>query len=182
MDKDALGKLVDDLMVAKDGGASGNHLMVVTNMAKWPSDFVEHRMYSCPAHENDFHKSYKQYPARYIGNYVTKGVKYVGVVAACVHLRRDNPDRVLWKFDDITDGEAIQRAEEVRKKTRRNERPCLVLLQSQLSTTDFEYDQSGGLMGSRIYFDVAGLAVTDVKDLAKKLKLVKWSGLPRRSG
>ena len=157
----------------------GRDAMVVTNMAKWPSDFVTHRMYSCPAHEDGFHKSYKQYPARFIGNYVTKGFKYVAVVAACVHLRKDHPDRVLWKYDDITDEEAIERAEAVRKASRRNERPCLVILQSQLTTTDFQYDQGGGLMGSRVYFDVSEFKAAGVKDLAVALRGVAWSGVPK---
>lgn len=157
----------------------GRHAMVVTNMAKWPSDFVEHRMYSCPAHEDGFHKSYKQYPARFIGNYVTKGVKYLAIVAACVHLRKNEPDRVLWKYDDISDEEAIARAEAVRKATRRNERPCLVILQSQLTTTDFQYDQGGGLMGSRVYFDVSEFQTEGVKDLAAALRETAWSGVPK---
>jgi hypothetical protein len=48
--------------------------------------------------------------------------------------------------------------------------------------TDLVYDQGGGLMGSRIYFDVAELAPTDVKDLAMKLRDAPWSSLKRFSG
>ena len=169
-------------MVPKDGGASGDDLMVVVNMAKWPDDFLVHRMYSCPATDVDFTPSYKHYPARYIANYVSKGAPYVGVVAACVHLRKESPDRVLWKYDDLNDEEAIQRAEEVRAITRRNGRPCLVFLQSQLSATGFVYDTKGGLMGSRQYFDVSSLEAADVKSLAKKLRDVPWSLLPKRNG
>lgn len=153
--------------------------MVVVNMAKWPMDFVEHKMYCCPATEDGFVPSYKHYPAKYIANYVSNGAKYIGVVSACIKLHKVGPDEVLWKFGDIDDAAAMERAEEVRAKTRRNERPCLVFLQSQLSQTDFVYDSMGGLQGSRIYFDLTEIAPTDVKDLATKLREVPWSLLAK---
>ena len=135
-----------------------------------------------PRDRGRIHDRLGHYPARFIGNYVNKGVKYVGVVAACVHLRKTGEDRVLWKYDDIDDAEAIRRAEEVRAITRRNGRPCLVFLESQLTTTDFAYDLNGGLMGSRQYFDVSSLKVEDVKSLAQELCDVTWSTLPKRNG
>src|SRR5689334_242315 len=133
------------------------HRMVVVNMAKWPADYTDHKMYCCPATERGFDNNYRHYPAKYIANYVSKGAKYIGVVAACVRLNRSSPDEVLWKFDEISDEDAIARAEAVRAATRRNPRPCLVILQSQLSATDFVYDALGGLQGSRTYFDLSDL-------------------------
>lgn len=153
--------------------------MVAVNMATWPSDFTEHRMYCCPAMENGFAEGYRHYPARYIANYVSKWAKYMGVVAACVHLRKDHPDRVLWKYDDIADEEAIARADAVRAATRRNPRPCLLFLQFQLSATDLVYDIRGGLQSSRIYFDVSGLGAGNVKDVAARLRDVPWSEVPK---
>jgi hypothetical protein len=157
----------------------GRNVMLVANMAKWPKDFMEHKMYCCPATEDGFEGSYRHYPAKYIGNYVSKNVNYIALVAACVRLRKEGPDEVLWKYDDISDEDAIARAEEVRRLTRRNPRPCLVFLETQLSQTDFVYDQGGGLMGSRTYFDISQLKATDVKDLATKLRSITWSALPK---
>lgn len=179
MDQKSFAELVDSLMIPKDGCGSGATVMVVVNEAAWPEDFALHKMYCCPATENDWEKGYRHYPARYIGNYVSKGVRYIGVVGACVHLRKDHPDRVLWKYDDISDEEAIAEAERVRKATNRNPRPCIVFLQTQLSATDFQYDVRGGLQSSRIYFDVSSLEPRDVKDLAAKLRERPWSEVPK---
>lgn len=148
-------------------------------MAKWPSDFSEDRMYCCPATERGFHASYRQYPSKYIGNYVSKGVKYVAVVKACVRLNKNSADEVLWKFGDMSDEDAIAQANEVRTKTRRNPKPCLVLLQTELSATEFEYDYEGGFQSSRTYFDLSELGPTDIKDLAKKLRETCWSSVPK---
>ena len=82
--------------------------MVVVNAARTPRDFIDHRVYSCPAAQNGFHNIYVHHPAKYIGNYVNKGVRYIGIVAACVRLNKSGTDEVLWKFDDIDDGEAIR--------------------------------------------------------------------------
>lgn len=153
--------------------------MVVVNMAKWPSDFQEDRMYCCPAEENGFDASYRHYPAKYIANYISKGARYIAVIGACVRLNKSSPDEVLWKFSEIADVEAIDRAEAVRAKTRRNPRPCLVFLQVELSSTDFQYDHDGGFQSSRTYFDVSELEPTGVKDLAAKLRQVPWSVLPK---
>lgn len=153
--------------------------MVVVNVATWPSDFAEHRMYCCPATENGFHKDYRHYPARYIGDYVSKGVRYIAVVDACVRLNRSGPDEVLWKFGDLTDEDAIARSEEARAATNRNQRPCLVFLQGNLSRTEFVYDPLGGLQSSRVYFDLTDLAPKDVKDLAGKLCEVPWTALAK---
>ena len=153
--------------------------MVVVNAARTPRDFIDHRVYSCPATQNGFHKSYMHHPAKYIGNYVNKGVKYIGIVAACVRLNKSGPDEVLWKFDDIDDREAIIRAEQARATTRRNVRPCLVFLQSLLSVTDLEYDHAGGPQGSHFNFDLTELAPIDVKDLARKLRETTWSSLKK---
>lgn len=175
-----LAAISDRMMAPLDGDSSGSAVMVAVNMAKWPDDFVVHKMYCCPATENGWADGYRHYPARYIANYVSKGAKYVGVVKACVHLRKIGADRVLWKFDDISDAEAIAEAEIVRAATRRNQRPCIVFLQSQLSVTDFVYDLRGGLQSSRIYFDLSDLEPIDVKDLACKLRSSSWSSLAKR--
>ncbi len=153
--------------------------LVVVNASKFPSDFIDYRMYCCPATEGGFHDSYVHMPAKYIGNYVSQGVKYVGVVAAAVRLNKTGPAEVLWKFDDISDEDAIARAEEVRIASRRNSKPCMVILQSDLSVTDFVYDLRGGLMMSRLVFDVKELEPTGIKDLAIKLRTASWSGLPK---
>jgi hypothetical protein len=153
--------------------------MVVVNIAMWHQDFTEHRMYCCPATEDGFEKGYVHYPAKYLANYTSKGAHYVSMVAACVRLRKNGPDEVLWKFDDISDEDAIIEAERVRKITRRNERPCLVFLQSQPKATNFVYDPSGGLMSSRAYFDLTTVAPDGIKDLADKLRDIPWSALPK---
>ena len=153
--------------------------LVVVNMAKWPTDFSDHRMYCCPAAENGFHASYRQYPAKYIGNYVSKGVKYIGVVEACVRLNKLGNDEVLWKFGEISDEDAIRKSNEVRSLTRRNPKPCLVMLQTELSATDFEYDYSGGFQSSRTYFDLSDLDFLDVKDLATELRSNPWSTIAK---
>lgn len=153
--------------------------MIVVNSSKWPDDFAVHRMYCCPAKENGFDPSYRHYPAKYVANYVSKGARYIGVVAACVRLNKTSPAEVLWKFDNISDSDAIRLAEEVRATTKRNATRCLVFLQTQLTATEFEYDHQGGLQNSRVYFDLTDLAPTGVKDLAEKLLSTPWSALSK---
>lgn len=155
------------------------NLMVVVNASKWPHDFAQHHMYCCPAAEGGFDDSAKHVPAKYVANYVQKNIQYIAVVAACVRLNAEGEDEVLWKFDEISDEEAIARANEVRKSTQRFQKPCLVFLESQLSRTDIVYDRNGGFMGTRMYADVTTLEPTDVKDLATKLRKVPWSQLPK---
>lgn len=156
--------------------------LVAVNMSKWPQDLAAHKMYCCPCTDSGFTPSYRHYPAKYIANFVNKGAKYIGVVSACVRLRKVGPDEVLWRFGSISNKEAIAQAETVRAATQRNPRPCLVFLQEQLSATDFVYDAPGGLMNSCVYFDVSELGPVDVKDLAEKLRSWPWSELPKWKG
>lgn len=155
------------------------HRLVVVNMSKWPTDLWDHRMYCCPAAEGGFERTYSHSPAKYIASYVQKGCNWVAVVAACVRLGRDRPHEVLWKFDDVADVDAVQRAEEVRAETKRNFKPCLVFLQSRLKSTKFEYDHAGGLQSSRVYFDLSGDAPNSVDDVAALLSATPWSQLPK---
>jgi hypothetical protein len=172
---------LDGRMLPSEGHVlRGENVMVAVNMATWPSDLIDHKMYCCPATESGFADGYRHYPAKYIANYVSKGAKYLGVVAACVHLRKDRPDRVLWKYDDVSDEDAITRAVAARNTTRRNPLPCLVFLESQLAATDFQYDKRGGLMSSCAYFDVSDLRTDSVKELAAELRELPWSGVPKR--
>lgn len=157
--------------------------MVVPNLAKFPRDLTERHMYSCPCTEDGFDPSYRHYEAKYLGNYINKGVQVVSVVTACVRISTKGNSGILWQFGEIDEAEAFEQAERrlalAAKEGIHHERPRLVFLQEQLSRTDFQWDASGGLQGSRVYFDLTELAPTDVKDLATKLRDVPWSALPK---
>lgn len=159
------------------GNSSPEETLVVVNMAKWPNDFIVHNMYCCPATEDGFAKGYVHRPAKWIGNYVSKGVPVVALVEACVRLRSCGNHDVLWGFGTLTDEDAVKRALEVRGATGRNLFPCLVFLQSNLRRTDFKYDPSGGMQSSRQYFDLGGLGVNTVEGLASLLNEHDWSSL-----
>ncbi len=149
--------------------------MVVVNAAKWPKDFLEHKVYSCPAED----PSYKHYPAKYIGDYISKGVPYVGVVQACVRLSADGRHRIMWQFDEIDEGEAIREAIVRERETRHGKYPRLVFLHSQVTKTEFRYDSPGGPQGSTYYFDLSELAPGNVKELADGLQETWWSAMPK---
>lgn len=171
----------DPLIPTPEAVAEGDRLMVVVNQSKWPSDFLEHQMYCAPTEGHAWRSSYRHVPARYIGNYVNRSVRTVGVVAACVHLRLPGPHTVLWNYGELDDAEAIVRAERVRSETRRHPRPCIVLLQSDLTETNFPEEMPEAFRASRQFFDLALLEPTDVKDLAQKLRSEFWSTMLKRT-
>ena len=154
--------------------------MVVANMSKAMSD-VEARLYLCPTKEEDFELGHVHHPAKYLACYVGGGPKYVAEVAACVRVGKTKPSEVLWKFTDASDEDLIAKAKESLKTTENTNRlpPRLVFLLENLSRTDFQYDLSGGMQSSRIYFDVTEIEPTDIKDLAQKLTRIRWSELAK---
>ena len=135
-------------------------------------------MYCCPCTEDGFSIGYRHYPAKYMAPYWQKQCWAVAIVSACVRLLPKGGE-VLWRFSDLEDEEAINRAEVVRAATKRNDRPCLVFLMEQSVRTEFVYDSHGGMQGSRFYFDLADMEPKDVRDLAEKLRDVPMSAMPR---
>lgn len=154
--------------------------LLVVNMAKNLPD-IRLRIYVCPSEENGFHGSHLHAPAKYIACYVQAGAKYVGEVGACVRINKTGPAEVLWKFGEESDSEYIKRAQAALKETLTLNRipPRLIFLIDNLSATDFVHDTGNSLLASRVYFDITEMGVTDVKDLAVKLKSAIWSALPR---
>lgn len=171
----------DPLSPSDEAVQDGERLMIAVNADRHPEDFLEHGMHIVPTEGHAWRSSHRHVPARYIGAYLRKGVRHVGMVAACVHLRVPGPHAVLWKYDDIPDDEAIRRAEEVRSLTRRHPRPCVVFLVDQITETRFVDDLPGGFRGSRQYFDLKLLEPSDVRDLGAKLRSETWATMLKRS-
>ena len=53
--------------------------------------------------------------------------------------------------------------------------PKRIFLLDKLYPTNFIKDSSGGMFGSKQYFDISSLGVTNAQDLANALNGKKWS-------
>lgn len=158
------------------------NLLIVANCKDHWKEFAQEMMYLCPSEPEAFHTKYKHFRAKYFAPYVAKGTKYVAHVDAVVRVLGHEAAEVVWNNSDLDEAAIVEKALAKRAISVSNRPPCLVFLLSGAKATDFVYDQAGGLIGSRQYFDVSDLSVESVADLANGLREVPWSGLPKYSG
>jgi hypothetical protein len=81
---------------------------------------------------------------------------------------------VVWKNNDLPEAELIKIALKRYKQTGNSFYPVRVFVLDDLSPTDFRKTSSGGMFGSKKYFDIEKSKVADVKDLATKLEGKTW--------
>jgi hypothetical protein len=148
----------------------GNYLDVV-NCAGWPDDVLNHNVYMCPAAGG----AYNHYRCKYFGMYRDKKVEKVALIKAVVDVNTDWTALKKWKHVNDSDDDLIQQAIDKVKLLRPTELPIRIFLLGDLYDTEFIKDSSGGMQGSKQYFDISKLQVKNEKELAEKLKGKTWS-------
>lgn len=147
----------------------------VVNCAGLPEDILEGGVYMCPATGG----SYNHQRCQYFGMYRNKKVERVAIIEAIVDVEDEETGRVLWRHSDTQDGELEKKACLIVSERRPGEHPVRVFLLGKKYETDFVKDSRGGMLSSKIYFDVASLDPKNAEDLAQKLRGKSWSNLGR---
>jgi len=133
-------------------------------------DVVSYNIYNCPTQGG----SYNHRRSLYFGTYRNKCVEKIAKIEAVVDLESEDEHNIFWKNCDTSDRELKEIAVEKRKKVGNLSYPTRVFILGDLFDTDFKKDSSGGMQGSKKYFDISKLNVTDAKDLANKLRGKTW--------
>ena len=137
----------------------------------------EHGVYLCPATAG----AYTHQRSRYFGAYKDKAVRLVGEIDAVVDVGGDGGEPSVY-YTNVSDPaeELFARAREKKAATRPDVTARMrVFLLGPLHETQFEKRTSGGMMGSKQYFDVGGLDAKSAEDLAAKLDGLSWADIQR---
>lgn len=135
------------------------------------NNVLQNKVYTCPAQGGQ----YNHRRSLYFGAYRNKTVEQVARIEAVVDLEVESKSNlVVWKNNDLPEAELISIAVERYKQTGNSFYPVRVFVLDDLSPTDFRKISSGGMFGSKKYFDIEKLQVADVEDLATKLKGKTW--------
>jgi len=153
----------------------------VVNCAGLPNDILTENVYVCPATGG----AYNHAKCKYFGMYRGKRVEKVAVIEAVVDLEDDDNGKVKWHMAPGRDSNFIQQASAKLQKirpTRPRQYPLRVFLLGPLHDTDFRKDTTGGMFGSKRYFNVAALEAADAQELASRLRGKTWSQLRGQVG
>lgn len=131
---------------------------------------LQHKIYTCPAQGGQ----YNHRRSLYFGTYRNKCVEQIALIEAVVDLESEDDRTLVWRNSNRLEKELIQIATERCKKTGISWYPMRVFVLGDLYFTDFVKASSGGMFGSKQYFDVRRLKATDAEDLAVKLKGKTW--------
>lgn len=148
----------------------------VVNCAGQPNDILTENVYMCPATGG----AYNHAKCKYFGMYRGKRVDKVAVIEAVVDLEDDDKAKVKWHIAPGRDADFIQQARTKLQKIRESrpgQYPLRVFLLGPLHDTDFRKDTTGGMFGSKRYFNVVTLEAADAQQLASKLRGKTWSQL-----
>jgi hypothetical protein len=134
----------------------------------------KHHVYICPAQGG----AYSHRRCRFFGAYKNKRVQYIAEIAGIVDVEpgEDGDAEIQWRnSDNYTDGELI--AEASRRKM--NARPDVsyaarVFVLDDMTETAFRKHTSGGMRGSKQYFDVEEYDTSSAPALAESLNEVAW--------
>ena len=142
----------------------------VVNCAKLPDDILNGEVYMCPAQGG----AYSHKRSMYFGLYRNKKVEKIAIIEAVVDVEDRATGEMRWKNVEGKDDALIQKAIE-KVISLRDEYPTRVFLLGDLFDTEFKKNTRGGLMGSKVYFDLSSLHPEGGKDLALKLSGEEWS-------
>jgi hypothetical protein len=131
---------------------------------------LKHKIYTCPARGGQ----YTHRRSLYFGAYRNKHVEQIAQIKAVVDLDSEKEHTLVWKNDSQQNDELIKIAVARRKDTGDSWYPVRVFVLSDLYPTDFIKASSGGMLGSKQYFDIRKLKIVDEKDLAIQLKGKTW--------
>jgi len=145
----------------------------VVNCAGMPDDVLVGGVYMCPATGD----AYSHSRCRYFGMYRGKVVEKVAVIEAVVDLHDEGSQTLRWQNVEGPAEDLIARARHVHVTRRADDYPTRVFLLGPLHDTEFRKDSPGGMMSSKQYFDVSGIAALGADELASALRGKVWSEL-----
>jgi hypothetical protein len=133
--------------------------------AEFRQTVLSHNVYLCPAKGG----AYNHKQCKYLGVYWEKHVGAVTEIKAVVDVHSENRAEIYWINGNQNAEDYIARAKEKALQLRPNDLPIRVFLLENLHSTDFVKDSSGGMFGSKIYFNIENLDVADAEELARKI-------------
>lgn len=143
----------------------------VVNCAGIPDDVLKENVYMCPATGG----AYNHWRCKYFGMYRNKTVEKIALIEAVIDVFSSTEADLKWHNVDRDKQQLLDLAIAKVAKLRPNEYPVRVMILGPLSSSDFKKDSTGGLMGNKVYFNVAKLDPVSPEDLAQKLKDKNWS-------
>ena len=146
-------------------------LLDVVNCAGLPDDILLGNVYMCPARGG----SYTHQRCKYFGMYRNKCIDRIATIEAVVDVESPSKATLKWQNGAGAEAEFKKRAIEKIQALRPNDFPTRVFLLGPLYLTDFQKDSPGGMLNSKLYFDVEHLKADDAEALAKALSGKTWS-------
>lgn len=152
--------------------------MDVCNCAGLADVQLVHGTYICPAKGG----AYSHARSRFFGMYRNKQVEKVAEIHGVVDIEPgpDGAAQVLWNNvpTERSNADLIREAQAKMQTVHPNaEWPGRVFVLGPLRDTSFQKDSSGGMQGSKQYFDVSRLEADSAEQLAESLRSMKWSQL-----
>jgi hypothetical protein len=152
---------------------SWKYRLDVINCTMSFDNVLQNKVYTCPAQGGAF--SHRR--SLYFGAYKNKCVEQVARIEAVVDLVSESESEansVVWKNNSQPEEELINTAIKCYQKTGDSSYPMRVFILGDFFPTYFSKTSSGGMFGSKKYFDIEKLKVADAEDLAAKLKGKTW--------
>lgn len=144
----------------------------VVNCAQLEADIIEHGAYVCPAAGG----AYNHQRCEYFGLYKEKCVSLIARISAVVDIQGPSDDMYDIKWHSfVSDDDAVNEARKRLACVQRDGFPWRVFVLDEPNETEFKKDTRGGMMGSKLYFDLRGLDTDSTKGLAERLRGKVWS-------
>ena len=145
----------------------------VVNCAKSQKDVKERLLYICPEAKG----AYKHARAKYFGIYENKAVNFIAEIKAVCNVNYDNGKHEIdiswWDRENYSKEEILQEAHE--KSVYCWDEPLqMFLLGNFKDNVNFIKDSSGGMFGSKIYFNFNS-NIKNLNDLVDKIQNKNWS-------
>lgn len=163
--------LIDDFRDYLDGEqllSSWKTTMDVVNCATMGYEQTDDRVYLCPATGG----AYNHRRAKFFGMYKNKRVAAVCLIEAVVELNSPQEAVIKWNNTGRSESELIEHARKGHQKYRTDRYPERVFVLGPLAQTNFEKSTPGGMLGSKVYFQVNA---ESAEELARQLSGRTWS-------
>ena len=145
----------------------------VINCAGLPDDVLVGNVYMCPAEGG----AYSHGRCKYFGMYRQKKVEKISLIRAVVDVETSSQAKLLWKNVNEKTSNLLTEAQNKLASLRPGEYPTRIFLLDTLHDTEFIKDTSGGMLGSKQYFNISRFDAEDAASLANFLKGRNWSEL-----
>lgn len=150
---------------------SWKYRLDVVNCKQSFDSVVKNQLYTCPAKGG--HYSHRR--SLYFGTYRNKQVEKIAQIQAVVDLESDSEAVLKWNNSSLSKEEVVDRTRVKRSSHEDSWYPARAFLLGEVYHTDFRKDTSGGMYGSKQYFDIQHLKAETAKELAEKLAGETWS-------